>query len=223
MCAVAPTTLTMLPRPVRLVVGALLQIGHGDTPNGAAVTVLSTIAILLASVNIFGGFAVAGSLTIVASGDEDVFTSAESLLRDIGPHLFYVGERDAARIIKLALNLMVAGTAELLAECVALAEAHDVRRDKLLEVVGASAVASPLVKYKIGPLLADDYTSTFSSRLMRKDLDLALEAAAAGGVPLPVTGVVQQLLQACMSTGLGELDFMALLIRLQREAGQPSV
>jgi NAD(P) transhydrogenase subunit alpha len=40
-----------------IVVGALLQIGHGETPNGEVVTVLSTIAILLASVNIFGGFA----------------------------------------------------------------------------------------------------------------------------------------------------------------------
>ncbi|MET8412508.1 NAD(P)-dependent oxidoreductase [Streptomyces sp. NPDC005195] len=162
----------------------------------------------------------AGNLTVIASGEDAVFTSVESLLRDIGPHVFYVGEGDAARVIKLALNLMVAGTAELLAECVALAEGHGVRRDKLLEVVGASAVASPLVKYKIGPLLADDYTSTFSARLMRKDLDLALESAAAGGVPLPVTGVVQQLLQACISTGLGDLDFMALLVRLQREAGQ---
>ncbi|MEU6655801.1 Re/Si-specific NAD(P)(+) transhydrogenase subunit alpha [Streptomyces sp. NPDC046900] len=41
-----------------IVVGALLQIGHGESPNGGAVTVLSTIAILLASINIFGGFAV---------------------------------------------------------------------------------------------------------------------------------------------------------------------
>jgi NAD(P) transhydrogenase subunit alpha len=37
-----------------IVVGALLQIGHGDT----VITVLSFIAILLASINIFGGFAV---------------------------------------------------------------------------------------------------------------------------------------------------------------------
>lgn len=162
----------------------------------------------------------AGNLTILASGDEAVFKGAEALLLDIGPQVFYAGEGEAARVIKLALNLMVAGTTELLAECIALAEAHDVRRDTLLEIVGASAVASPLVKYKIPPLLANDYSSTFTSRLMRKDLDLALESAAAGGVPLPVTSVVQQLLQGCISTGLGDLDFMSLLIRLQREAGQ---
>lgn len=37
-----------------IVVGALLQIGHGNTP----ITVLATVAILLASINVFGGFAV---------------------------------------------------------------------------------------------------------------------------------------------------------------------
>jgi NAD(P) transhydrogenase subunit alpha len=37
-----------------IVVGALLQIGHGD----AAITALSFVAILLASINVFGGFAV---------------------------------------------------------------------------------------------------------------------------------------------------------------------
>ena len=188
----------------------------------AAAAEVSGVAYLRAPVSGNPGVVRAGNLTIVASGDEAVFKSSEGLLRDIGPHVFYAGEGDAARVIKLALNLMVAGTTQLLAECIALAEAHDVRRDTLLEIVGASAVASPFVKYKIPPLLANDYTSTFTSQLMRKDLDLALESAAAGGVPLPVTAVVQQLLQACISTGLGDLDFMALLIRLQREAGQAS-
>jgi 3-hydroxyisobutyrate dehydrogenase-like beta-hydroxyacid dehydrogenase len=182
----------------------------------------SDVRYLRAPVSGNPGVVRAGNLTIVASGDKMVFTSAENLLRDIGPHVFYTGAGEQARIIKLALNLMVAGTAELLAECIALTEAHDVDREKLLEIVGASAVASPLVKYKIDPLLAGDYSPTFSSRLMRKDLDLVLEAGATGGVPLPVTGTVHQLLQACISTGLGELDFMSLLIRLQRESGQVS-
>ncbi len=37
-----------------IVVGGLLQVGHGDT----AITVVATAAILLASINVFGGFAV---------------------------------------------------------------------------------------------------------------------------------------------------------------------
>lgn len=162
----------------------------------------------------------AGNLTVVVSGAEADHAAVEDLLHDIGPNVFHAGDGESARIVKLALNLMVAGTAELLAECVALAEAHGVQRSTLLEIVSASAVGSPFVKYKVGPLLADDYSSTFSTRLMRKDLDLILKSAADGGVPLPVTAIVGQLLQACVSTGLGELDFMSLLIRLKREAGQ---
>src|SRR5882757_2925933 len=40
-----------------IVVGALLQIGHGIYTGGAVVTALATVAILLASINVFGGFA----------------------------------------------------------------------------------------------------------------------------------------------------------------------
>jgi 3-hydroxyisobutyrate dehydrogenase-like beta-hydroxyacid dehydrogenase len=160
----------------------------------------------------------AGNLAIVASGSEVDVADAEPVLRDIGPNVFRAGDGEAARIIKLALNLMVAGTAELLAECVALAEAHGVDRATLLEIVAGSAVGSPFVKYKVGPLLEGDYTATFTTRLMRKDLDLALASATAGGTPLPVTSLVHQLLQSAIDTGLGDLDFMALLLRLQREA-----
>jgi 3-hydroxyisobutyrate dehydrogenase-like beta-hydroxyacid dehydrogenase len=162
----------------------------------------------------------AGNLTVVVSGDQTDCVMMEPLLRDIGPHVFRAGDGESARIVKLALNLMIAGTAELLAESIALAEAHNVDRRKMLQIVGSSAAGSPFVKYKTEALLADDYTATFSARLMRKDLDLILGSAAAGGVPLPLAAVVQQLLQACISSGLGDLDFMSLLLRLKREAGQ---
>jgi 3-hydroxyisobutyrate dehydrogenase-like beta-hydroxyacid dehydrogenase len=188
------------------------QVANAAAANG--------IKYLRAPVSGNPGVVRAGNLTIVVSGDQTDCVAMEPLLRDIGSHVFRAGDGESARVVKLALNLMIAGTAQLLAESLVLAEAHDIDRAKMLQIVGASAVGSPFVKYKTAPLLADDYTSTFSTRLMRKDLDLILEAAAAGGVPLPVTANVQQLLQACVSTGLGDLDFMSLLIRLKREAGQ---
>lgn len=162
----------------------------------------------------------AGNLTIVVSGEDGDCAAVDGLLRDIGPNVCRAGRGEAARIVKLALNLMIAGTTELLAEAVALAQAHDVDRAALLEIMTGSVIGSPFVKYKVGPLLTGDYTSTFSTRLMRKDLDLILASGAAGGVALPVTGIVQQLLQECISTGLGDLDFMSLLIRLERQSGQ---
>jgi 3-hydroxyisobutyrate dehydrogenase len=162
----------------------------------------------------------AGNLGIMVSGDEAVFRRVEPLLRDIGPNVFLVGAAEEARVLKLALNLMIAGTAQLIAEALVLGEASGLQRARMLEVMGASAVGSPFVKYKTAALVADDYSATFTSAAMYKDLALALEAAHDVGVPLPVTAAVQQLVQACVSSGMADADLMALLPRLQREAGR---
>jgi 3-hydroxyisobutyrate dehydrogenase-like beta-hydroxyacid dehydrogenase len=161
----------------------------------------------------------AGNLGIMVSGDHETFDRLEPVLRDIGPNVFYVGSGEEARVLKLALNLMIAGTAELMAEALVLGEASGLDRAKMLEVMGASAVGSPFVKYKTAPLVEDDYTATFTSAAMHKDLNLALEAGNDAGVPLPVTALVQQLVRACVSSGMADLDLMVLVPRLQRESG----
>jgi 3-hydroxyisobutyrate dehydrogenase-like beta-hydroxyacid dehydrogenase len=161
----------------------------------------------------------AGNLGIIVSGPKATFDQLHDTLAVIGPNLFYVGSEEQARIVKLAVNLMIAGTAQLLAEAVVLAGSHGVDRRALLDVIGGSVMGSPFVKYKTDALVADDYRSTFTTRLLYKDLTLAIDAANAAGVPLPLTAHTQQLTQACISTGMGDLDFTALLPRLRREAG----
>ena len=142
-----------------------------------------------------------------------------STLREIGPNLFHVGDGEQARIVKLALNLMIGGTTQLLAEALVLAQGHGLERAKMLDVIEGSAIGSPYVKYKRGTLLSDDYSSTFTARLLHKDLGLALAAGHDAGVPLPATALVQQLVEGCIAQGMGELDLAALVLRLEREAG----
>jgi 3-hydroxyisobutyrate dehydrogenase-like beta-hydroxyacid dehydrogenase len=161
----------------------------------------------------------AGNLGIMVSGDEEVFGRTEALLRDIGPNVFYVGPGEEARVLKLALNLMIAGNAQLIAEALVLGEANGLDRAKMLEVMGASAAGSPFVKYKSAALVQDDYTATFTGYAMWKDLTMALAAAHDASAPLPVTATIQQLVEGCIGSGWGELDLMALLPRLRREAG----
>lgn len=158
----------------------------------------------------------AGSLGIVVSGPEEAFARVEGLFRDIGPSVFYLGQGEEARVMKLALNLMVAGTAQLMAEALALGEAHGLERGMMLEAVAGSAVGSPFVKYKTPGLLADDYSTTFSSEAMYKDLLLALGAGQQVTIELPVTGLVRQLLLECIADGHGEDDFIALVPWLTR-------
>lgn len=161
----------------------------------------------------------AGNLGIIASGPREVFDHLAPLLLDIGPKLFHVGLDEQARILKLALNLMIGGTTQLLAEALVLAERHGLERATVLEVISGSAIGSPYTKYKQETLLSGDYTSTFTASLLHKDLGLALAAGHDASVPLPVTALVQQLTQACIAAGMGDLDLAVLVPHLEREAG----
>jgi len=185
----------------------------------AEATMAAGVAYLRAPVTGNPSVVEAGNLGIMVSGDEEVFRRAEAVLRDIGPNVFYVGAGEEARVLKLALNLMIAASAQMIAEALVLGEAHGLDRATMLEVMGASAVGSPFVKYKTAALVADDYGATFTGRAMWKDLSLALAAAHDVHAPLPVTATVQQLLEGSIGAGWGDHDLMALLPRLRREAG----
>lgn len=162
----------------------------------------------------------AGNLTFIVSGPPDALERAEPVLRAIGPTIHEVGDGEQARIVKLAINLVIAGLAELMAEALVLAEAAGVSRSALLETMGDSAAGAPFVKYKTEPLLRDDYSATFTTRLMEKDLELVLEAAAAAGVRLPLAGELEGLVRSTIEAGYGDDDFMALFPHLRSASRQ---
>jgi 3-hydroxyisobutyrate dehydrogenase-like beta-hydroxyacid dehydrogenase len=164
----------------------------------------------------------AGNLGIIVSGDRRTFDEALPLLSAIGPKVFHVGGGEEARIVKLALNAMIAGTMGLLAEAILLCETLGLDRRQLLEVAAASAIGSPFVAYKTQPLIDRDYTATFSTVGMAKDLTLALDAAATALVALPVTALVAEQLHLAEALGMGHLDMLALLPLLQDGAGRPT-
>jgi 3-hydroxyisobutyrate dehydrogenase-like beta-hydroxyacid dehydrogenase len=160
----------------------------------------------------------AGNLAIMVSGPEEVFERLRPLLADIGPTLFYLGAGEQARVMKLALNLMLVGTTELLAEAVLLGEANDLPRDRALDVISNTVVASPFIKYKAPALAARDYTPTATTELLAKDIRLALALASGSRLPLPATELVGRLLDETVDLGHGEQDFLALALRLEHVA-----
>lgn len=155
----------------------------------------------------------AGNLTVIVSGPDAGYALAEGLIRAIGPNVFRVGAAEEARVVKLALQVMIAGTSQLMAEALVLAESAGVPPATLLEVMGNSAVGSPFVKYKTGPLLAGDYAATFTVAMMDKDIDLVLELGE--GVELPLTGHLKSLLDSTVEAGFGDLDMMAVYLALR--------
>jgi 3-hydroxyisobutyrate dehydrogenase-like beta-hydroxyacid dehydrogenase len=156
----------------------------------------------------------AGASTVIVSGPEGAFLDLAELLRSIGPNVFYVGDGERARVVKLALQVLIAGTAELLAEALVLIEAAEIDRATFLEVAAASAAGSPFVKYKIEPLLRDDYSATFTTEMMLNDVELILDQASRSATVLPVTRELRRLLAETAAT-YGDLDFMSLFLQLR--------
>jgi 3-hydroxyisobutyrate dehydrogenase-like beta-hydroxyacid dehydrogenase len=161
-----------------------------------------------------------GTLTIVVSGPEEATQRLDPLLRAIGPKVFYVGEGERARVVKLVLQVLVGGIAELLGEALVLGESGGVDRAKLLEVINASAVGSPLTGYKGDAILQDDYSATFTTAMMLKDVDLVLALAEESRLPLPFTRHLRQLLEHAIEGGHADEDFIALYLQLREAAAQ---
>jgi 3-hydroxyisobutyrate dehydrogenase-like beta-hydroxyacid dehydrogenase len=157
----------------------------------------------------------AGNLSFIVSGRHETLERVEPLIRAIGPTVHHVGDGEQARIVKLAINLMIAGLAQLMSEALVLGEAAGVGRADLLEVMGNSAAGAPFVKYKTEPLLRDDFSATFTTALMEKDIDLALDAAEEVGVELPVAKQMKTLLRGAIEAGHADDDFIALFLHLR--------
>ena len=161
----------------------------------------------------------AGNLSFMVSGPKDTIDTVEPVLRAIGPTVMRVGEAEQARVVKLAINVMIAVLVQAMSEAVVLSEASGVSREAVLDVMRRSAVGAPLVHYKSEPLLHDDYSATFTTALMEKDIDLALDVAEEAGVELPLAEEMKAHLRATIENGYGDDDFLALFQHLRRSCG----
>jgi 3-hydroxyisobutyrate dehydrogenase-like beta-hydroxyacid dehydrogenase len=186
----------------------------------AALAEAAGVQYLRAPVSGNPGVVRAGNVAFIVSGPAAAFESAEPVLRGIGSKIHMVGDAEQARVVKLAINLVIAGLAQLMAEALVLGERSGVSRESLLETMGDSAVGAPFVKYKTDPLLRDDYSATFTTNLMEKDLDLVLDAAAAANVRLPLAEEIKDLLRGTIDAGYGDDDFMALFLHLRGASTQ---
>jgi 3-hydroxyisobutyrate dehydrogenase-like beta-hydroxyacid dehydrogenase len=181
---------------------------------------LASLPYLRAPVSGNPGVVRAGNLAFIVSGPRSALERAEPVLLAIGPTVQVVGDAEEARVVKLAINLVIAGLAQLMSEALVLGESAGVSRAALLETMGNSAAGAPFVKYKTEPLLRDDYSATFTTSLMEKDVDLVLEVAAAASVRLPLAAELKALLGSAIEAGYGDDDFMALFLHLRSASDQ---
>lgn len=177
------------------------------------------VAYLRAPVSGNAAIAHTGALTCFVSGPRAAFDAVRPVLATFTRAQTYLGVAEEARFAKLAVNLMIAVSAGMMAESLALARKGGISWPDILKVLDDSAVASPMVKYKTPPLASRNFDSTFSCRQMAKDLDLIIGAGHHVGVPLQLAAQVREIYGSLIAQGDGESDFIATVRHVERLSG----
>lgn len=159
-----------------------------------------------------------GRMIFVVSGPEPAFLRAQPSMRHIGSAT-YVGTGEVARNVKIAHNLYLAVVTQALAEVTILCEKLGVTRSDFLAFLNSSVLGSVFSGYKTPAFVNLDFHPTFTTRLLKKDLELGLAAARSADVTLPTVAVTHQLVQGLIGAGYGEEDFAALITQQAAMSG----
>jgi 3-hydroxyisobutyrate dehydrogenase-like beta-hydroxyacid dehydrogenase len=161
----------------------------------------------------------AGKLTFVVSGPRAAYEAARPYLDMMGQGSSYVGEGELARIAKICHNVFLGVVTQSLAEVTVLAQKAGMPRHAFLDFFNKSVMGSPFTRYKAPAFVNLDFKVTFTPKLLRKDMDLGLEAGRNFEVPMPVAALTRDLIQQMIGNGLTEQDFAALLVMQARASG----
>ena len=162
----------------------------------------------------------AGKLSVVCSGPREVFEECEPFLRAFGPGgVSYVDDGELARIAKICHNVFLGVVTQSLAEITVLAQKAGLPRHAFLDFMNNSVMGSVFSRYKTPAFVNLDFKVTFTPYLLRKDMDLGLEAGRKLDVPLPLASVTRDLIQSQMGQGYTEQDFSTLLLLQAKVSG----
>lgn len=161
----------------------------------------------------------AGRLSFVCSGPRAAYEAALPYLRMIAPAASYVGDGELARIVKICHNVFLGVVTQSLAEITILAQKAGVPRHAFLDFINQSVMGSTFSRYKTPAFVNLDFTVTFSPELLRKDLDLGLDAARRFEVPMPLASLTRDAVQSMIGHGMKDQDFAQLLVAVARASG----
>jgi 2-hydroxy-3-oxopropionate reductase len=163
--------------------------------------------------------AVQATLTIMVGGRPEAFERALPLFGALGKNVTRIGDAGTGQTAKVANQIVVGLTIEAVAEALLFAEAAGADPAVVREALMGGFAASRILELHGERMIKQTYEPGFRIRLHRKDLSLAVQAAGELNLALPNTAATQQLMNAAISDGDGDLDHSALHKTLRR--GRP--
>jgi 3-hydroxyisobutyrate dehydrogenase len=138
----------------------------------------------------------AGTLAIYVGGEEAVFERVRPLLAAMGDpdRIFHLGPHGAGYTVKLLLNLKWFIESVATGEILTVGVRAGVPLGNLYRALVGSPANSNFLERDVRPVLeSGDYDDAFPMRLVTKDLGLAVDLARDVGVPVELTGLVEQI------------------------------
>jgi 3-hydroxyisobutyrate dehydrogenase-like beta-hydroxyacid dehydrogenase len=165
--------------------------------------------------------AAAAQLFIIAAGGDEAIRRCQPLFDAIGQRTFGVGDKpSAANLVKLSGNFLITSIIESLGEAFALIRKSGVDPHRYLEILTGTLFSAPVYKTYGGLIAEEKYEPAgFKMALGLKDIRLALAAADAQAVPMPVASLVHDHFLAGVAQGQGDSDWSALARLCARNAG----
>jgi 3-hydroxyisobutyrate dehydrogenase-like beta-hydroxyacid dehydrogenase len=165
-----------------------------------------------------------GILTLLVGGDRKLFGAAEPIFQAIAKQYFLLGGPGSGTAMKLVVNTLLGVGMQAIAEAVAFGEKVGLDRERLLEVLSKTAVIAPAHVGKLSRIAINDYDPQFPLRLMNKDFQLILAAAAKEQVRLPATEAAFHVNSDELArNNNSEEDFSAVLRQMEVRAGFAAV
>lgn len=163
----------------------------------------------------------AARLKIVAAGDAEGIEVCRPLFDALGDRVFELGpDASAANIVKLCGNFVLASMIRALGEAFALARKSGVEPAALEEVLSGTLLGSPAFPSYAKQIVEGRFDPPgMKMRLGLKDVRLALAAADAAEVPMPLASLLRDSLLSGVARGRGDLDWAALATLVAEDAG----
>jgi 2-hydroxy-3-oxopropionate reductase len=159
-----------------------------------------------------------GTLSIMVGGSKEDFERALPLFEVMGGTVTHVGPSGAGQVVKAANQIVVALTIEAVSEALVLGSKGGVAPEKVLDVLGGGLAGNKVMEAKREKLLEHSFDPGFRIELHHKDLGIALAAGREYGVTLPVTAIVDQMLQDLVMRGRGDRDHSAILTLVEESS-----
>jgi len=163
-----------------------------------------------------------GKLTILVGGEAQTVERVRPVLDQLAGRVFHMGPLGSGAVIKLAVNAIIFGLNQSVAEALVLAERAGVDRATAYEVFMASAIGAPFVQYKRDAFVSPEAAPVaFALDLAAKDLGLIGSLADEVGAAMPQARVDLDTIQAAIA-GLpqgGGSDLAAVAEHLRRQPG----